>query len=456
MGAMKQKSYHTNPELWRGKGDGGRGWPKEEAMKDKMRRLANRRWAIDTVQQALPKPPQKLPKEDVVTSSIPAEETNGLLQVDTSAYPDAVEAFEKGGIRMSREYIADQIVDRARFFLSEWEDKRDVFIHPAWHAQTPKVTVDMGPDEVEATRRDARAHPKRVFASERWRRARYQERHEDLVSYIEFCKERQGDMYEQIDEATYIQALAREPEPFEDTRSQERAWWEFIRPKLERMTLEELEVYQGDIDNGLEGWLASLLILDRMTQEFRTMRFQWKTQLQHVKITDRDRLGYDIVVNFKSATLESKADEYFALGKRRFDTIDVIRRTKALLPALRRKVETVQAKTRAKKEEAQEAFWGLQEDPFKVVGVLPGQDLTFELDNGEYLEGSMVEVRYELANGMRVSVNQIPEGDLNDADYSEPQEEMWNPVLTLEDVIELEVPSVACRPERKWMKLSDL
>jgi hypothetical protein len=446
MSKTMQYLFDINSPLTWAKGE-GRGLPRKEKsmyFKD----LAHRRWNQDAIRQVLPKP-VILPKEEVVTSSIPAQEAGNLLQVDTSVYPDAVEAFEIGGIRTTKEYTADQLVGRAKFWLNEWIDKREVFLHPVWHTRPPKVTVDMGPDELEAVRQDIQAFPGRVFRSERWRRAKYYERLEDLEYGVEMAAERKLEMYDELDQQLLLEAEAREPAPWADERTKEEAWWDYIRPAMEDWDIEQLAMFMDKADSGLEVWAADKLMLEKMVAEYRVLLFKWDTQLGNVEVTNTDEQGYNIINEFKSPTLESKADEFFALDRKVYQAIDTRRRYEALRPSLLAKVDKVRGKARAKAKAAQEAFWGRQEDPFKVVAVLPGQDLCFEVD-GEYLEGSCTEVRYELANGMRVSVDHIPEGDLNDADYVEPEDELFNPVLPCD------MPLVVEKPKRRWMKLSDL
>lgn len=461
MSKMMQYLFKINSPLTWAKGE-GRGLPRKEKsmyFKD----LAHKRWNQDAIRQVLPKPMMSAPASEFyqATTKIPAWEVGDLISIDLCQHEAEMPIFERGG-RSTEEYNADDMVALAKYKLLDWRDKKEAFLSPTWHTDEQGLVQraikahydpigfvlrgEMDPYEIEAIVKDHRA---RVSRSKKWREAKYLERLGDLEYNIETAMERQQDIYHKLDQQLLLEAEARGPAPWTDGRSKEQAYFDYIRPAMEDWDIEQLAMFMDKADSGLEVWAADKLMLEKMVAEYRVLLFKWDTQLGNVEVTNTDEQGYNIINEFKSPTLESKADEMFAMDHKVYQAIDTRRRYEALRPSLLAKVDKVRGKAEVKAKAAQEAFWGRQEDPFKVVAVLPGQDLCFEVD-GKYLEGSCTEVRYELANGMRVSVDQIPEGDLNDADYVEPEDELFNPVLPCD------MPLVVEKPKRRWMKLSDL
>lgn len=435
MSKMKEKSYYTNPELWRARGDGGRG-PQKEGDK-----MFKNRWqkyrAEKNLQASVPKA-VVLPKVNPKTSSIPAWEVSDLLQIDGSKYADECKAFEKQGSAQLKEYGADQLPALRRFYLEEWEDKKEVFLHPEWHKQVPKVSVDMGPDELEAMRRDKKTHMNRVFMSERWRREKYQERLEDLQEAILKAYERQSNMYENLDEELLLKALGREPEPFTDNRTREQAWWTQTKAEMETWDIEDLKIFMDMAEKPWERSRALYIILDKLVSEYRTLQFEYKTQLAQI-VPDKHELISFRMLQRKTLPLESKADEFFSINKWSYRKLRARQRFDEIRPVLLQMIERRKEREAQARANREHEFWDKAQNPFKVVRVLAGQDLSFKLNDEEYLEGSCVEVRYELANGMQVAVDQIPEPDPEpvvlsyEEELQEEQKDMWNPALSFQD-----------------------
>jgi hypothetical protein len=366
---------------------------------------------------------------------VPAWELGSLIQTDLLAHANEQGYFEGFG-RSVKETAADQSIDLARWKLFEWQDKAEVFLNPTWHniedylkrmaAHMTKTTgVKHDPSQMHVVRAEMQY---KIERSKRWREKRYKEILEDRIFAVEQAIERQAESYEELDESLFLRAEFRTPDLFIDERTPEQALfdntWEYMH-LLKPQELVNLTIEHGD--NSLFGWKANHMLVETMVGDVYTI----KSKLKRIaKELDKDtftaaRKKWVMMWHNPKVSPESAAEEYFAMDPEMYKALQLKATERCLVRSVLQEHESRRSGVISKLKAAERAFWDAENHPYAVKAILPGQDLCFETDDG-YLEGSCVELRYELNNGMVVSVDQIPEEDLEPTDVDES---LFNPVV---------------------------